>query len=243
MKTRRKFWIVHGIACVKRFLNDCGICARRKATLIRQFMADLPTWRAPAANTPFKFCGVDYCGPFFFRQARSECKALELLFPRLCTRCIYVELVTSLDLTSFLLAFPRFTNLRGPVNTFLSDNGATFCAAAEQFPSLLESRDFHCSHRKRNINWVKIPPYVPTQGGSWESMVKLFKSALSRVVGDARRKPSLTELQTFVSDAVRIVNDRPLTSVSCAPNDLTPISPSSFFGSAACLQHPHKCLS
>ena len=74
-------------------------------------------------------------------------------------------------------------------------------------------------------------------------MVKLFKSALSRVIGDARRKPSLTELQTFASDAVCIVNDRPLTSVSCAPNDLTLISSSSFFGPAACPQHPHKCLS
>ena len=61
-------------------------------------------------------------------------------------------------------------------------------------------------------------------------MVKLFKSALSRVIGDARRKPSLIKLQTFVSGAVRVVNDCPLTSVSCAPNELTPISRSLFLG-------------
>ena len=137
---------------------------------------------------------------------------------------------TRLDLNNFLLAFSRFTNLRGPVDAFLSDNGTTFCAAVERLPSLLESRDFQCFLRKRNINWVKIPPYAPSQGGSWESIVKLFKTALSRVIGDARRKPSLIELQTFVSDTFRIVNDRPLTSVSSAPNDLTPISPSSFLG-------------
>ena len=40
--------------------------------------------------------------------------------------------------------------------------------------------------------------------------------------------PSLIELQTFFSDAVRIVNDRPLTTLSDQPNDLAPISPSSF---------------
>ena len=138
-------------------------------------MADLPTWRAPAANKPFEFCSVDYCGPFFFRQARSECKAWGLLFTCLYTRCIHVELVTSLDLTSFLLAFPRFTNLRGPVDTFLSDNGATFCAVAEQLPSLLESKDFHCSHRKWNINWVKIPLMPPVRVGAgkvWLSYLK-----------------------------------------------------------------------
>ena len=29
IKTKLKFWIVHGIACVKRFLNDCSICTLR----------------------------------------------------------------------------------------------------------------------------------------------------------------------------------------------------------------------
>ena len=61
-------------------------------------------------------------------------------------------------------------------------------------------------------------------------MVKLFKNALSRVMVEIRRKPSLIKLQIFFSDALRIVNDRPLTSVSCEPNDLTAISPSSILG-------------
>ena len=61
-------------------------------------------------------------------------------------------------------------------------------------------------------------------------MVKLFKKALESVAGEARRKPSLIELQTFTSDAVRIVNDRPLTTLSSRPNDLMPITPSSFLG-------------
>ena len=118
MKTTLKFWIVHGIACVKRFLNNCSICVQRKATPIRQLMADLLTWRVTATNKPFKFCGVDYCGPFVFCQACSKCKAWGLLFTCLCTRCIHVELMTSLDLNNFLLAFSRFTNLHGPVDAF-----------------------------------------------------------------------------------------------------------------------------
>ena len=84
--------------------------------------------------------------------------------------------------------------------------------------------------RKSIIIRRKIPPYAPSQGGSWESMVKLFKTALHRVLHNTRRMPSLIELQTFFSDVVRIVNDRPLTTLSDQPNDLTPISPSSFLG-------------
>ena len=52
-------------------------------------------------------------------------------------------------------------------------------------------------------------------------MVKLIKKALTQVMGEARRTPSLIELQTFVSDAIRIVNDRPLTTISSTPGDLT----------------------
>ena len=61
-------------------------------------------------------------------------------------------------------------------------------------------------------------------------MVKLFKTALNKVLSDTRRMPTLIELQTFTSDAVRIVNDRPLTALDDHPNDLSPLTPSSFLG-------------
>ena len=230
MKTRQRFWIIRGISCVKRYLSDCSKCVRRKATPIRQLMADLPVCRVTATNKPFKFSGCDFLGPLKFRQGRSECKAWGLLFTCLCTRCIHVEIVTSLDLDSFLLAFSRFTNLRGNVDTMYSDNGSTFRAAADRLPSLLQSNVFQNSLRKKGINWVFIPPYSPSQGGSWEIMVKLFKKALYAVLDEVRRMPTLIELQTFTSDAVRIVNDRPLTSLSSEPNDLAALSPSSFLG-------------
>ena len=50
MKASQMVWMVSGIACVKRFLNDCSICTRRKATPVRQLMASLPTWRVTATN-------------------------------------------------------------------------------------------------------------------------------------------------------------------------------------------------
>ena len=230
MKTRQRFWIIHGISSVKRYLADCAKCSLKKAKPIRQLMADLPSFRVTAVNKQFKFCGTDYFGSILYRQNRSQCKAWGLLFTCLCTRCVHVEVVTGLDLNNFILAFSRFINLRGPVDTFFSDNGKSFCAAEKQLPLLLDSTEFHNSLRKRSINWVRIPPYSPSQAGSWESMVKLIKTALSQVLGEARRLPSLIELQTFVSDAIRIVNDRPLTTLSDTPNDLSPLTPSCFLG-------------
>ena len=171
MKTRQRYWIIHSIVNVKHFIADCGHCCLRKAKPIRQLIADLPECQVALCNKPFKFCGSDYLGPFHFRVGRSSCKAWGILFTCLCTRCLHVEVVTSLDLNSCLLAFSRFTNLRGAVDTTYSDNGSTFCAAADRLPDLLKSTEFYNSLRKCNINWVRIPPYASSQGGSWEIMV------------------------------------------------------------------------
>ena len=140
-------------------------------------MVDLPACRITPTNKPFKFCDTDYLGPYIYRQNRSNCKAWELLFTCLCSRCIRVhaKIVTGLDLNSFLLAFSRFTSLRGAVDTMYPDNGSTFCGAAEQLSTLFGSTEFYNSLCQSNINWVRILSYVPSQGGSWESMIKLFK--------------------------------------------------------------------
>ena len=51
-----------------------------------------------------------------------------------------------------------------------------------------------------------------------------------RVLENTHRLPILIELQTYFSDAVRVVNDRPLTTLSDSPNNLKPISPAFFLG-------------
>ena len=145
-------------------------------------------------------------------------------------RCIHVELITGLDLNNFLLAFSHFVNLRGAVDTIYFDYGSTFHAAASVLLPLLSSTEFHNSLRKRNILSVNIPLYTPSQGGACKSRVKLFKTSLTWVMNKIYWKPSLIELQTFMPDAVRIVNDQPLTTVSDKPNDLAPLCATSFLG-------------
>ena len=80
MRTRQRFWIIYGVSSVKRYIAECGKCAIRRATPIRQLMADLPVCRVSATNKSFKFCGCDYLGPFTYRQNRNHCKAWGLLF-------------------------------------------------------------------------------------------------------------------------------------------------------------------
>ena len=229
MQTRQQFWIIFGNGSVKHYLSDFAKCPLRKAKPVRQLLSDLPSFCVTKVYKPFQICGVDFLRPpLLYRLGRSECKSWGLLFSCLSTRCLHVEIVTGLDLSNFLLAFSRFINLRGRAETIYSDNGSTFCAAVKVLPNIFCSVEFNNSLRKQGINWIKIPPYAPSQVGAWESMVKLFKTMLHKVMDDARRLPILIELQTFTVETIRIVNDRPLPTSSDQPNDLLPITPSCF---------------
>ena len=141
----------------------------------------------------------------------------------MCTRAVHVEIVTSLDLNNFLLVFSQFTYLRRAVDIVYSDSGSTFCAAAEQLPLFISSTELQYSSANEHLA-------PPVKGESWKSVVKLIKNSLGRVLEEVRRMTPLIELQTFVCDAVRTVNDRPLTALSSAPNHLSTLTPACFLG-------------
>ena len=47
MKVKHRFWIIHGVSNVKRFLSECSRCAQKKATPFPQPMADLQCVKSP----------------------------------------------------------------------------------------------------------------------------------------------------------------------------------------------------
>ena len=140
LSTRQKFWIANGNSVVRRYLRDCGVCAIKRARPIRQLMSDLPLARLAANKKPFFHCGINYLGPLTFVEGRSHRKAWGLLFTCMASRAIHVELVTALSLDEFLLAFTRFVDIRGQVDTIYSDNGSTFQAGSRKLPELIESK-------------------------------------------------------------------------------------------------------
>ena len=229
LSTRKKFWIVNGNASVKRYLSECGNCALDKAKPVRQLMADLPAARTAASHKVFAICGLDYFGPVNYVEGRSTRKAWGLLFTCMASRAIHVEIVNSLSLKDFVLAFSRFNDVRGGVEVIYSDNGSTFQAAAKTLPALLKTPELRNSLRKKGVKWEFIPPYSPSQGGAWEAMIKQFKLILHRILDSSTHTPNLIELITFCSNSVRVVNERPITPLSDDPRDNTVVTPASLF--------------
>ena len=58
-------------------------------------------------------------------------------------------------------------------------------------------------------------------------MIKVFKRMPTHIANLSQKMLSFVEVQTYISNATRLVNDRPLTPLSDDPKDYTAISPSS----------------
>ena len=44
LQTRQRFWVIFGNGSVKFYISECAECVLQKAKLIRQLMADLPSF-------------------------------------------------------------------------------------------------------------------------------------------------------------------------------------------------------
>ena len=82
----------------------------------------------------FSVTGLDHAGPLYCSDT-GEQKLSIVLFTCSITRALHLELVDSLSLDDFLLAFRRFVARRALPNILYSDNAKTFKAAK----SLLQS--------------------------------------------------------------------------------------------------------
>lgn len=83
-------------------------------------MADLPP--CPA----FFSTGMDCFGPSLVKIGCRNEKRWGILFKCLTTRAVHIEILTSLDTDSFLMALRRFISRRGKPAELFSDQGTNF---------------------------------------------------------------------------------------------------------------------
>ena len=194
-------------------------------------MADLPSDRMEPAP-PFTYSGVDYFGPFYVKEGRSERKRWGCLFTCLVTRSIHIEVVNSLTTDGFINAYRRFVGRRGPIRSLRSDRGTNFVGAKAELESALAEMDQQSIKKKLlldNCDWVEFKmnfPYASHMGGVWERMVRSVRSVLSALLTQHGSSLDSELLHTLMVDAEAIVNSRPLT---CVDADTPPLTPSQLF--------------
>ena len=232
---RERYWIIKGLSAVQKQLRKCHECRRINERPGRQVMAPLPAIRVKSNDDqhPFSIVGVDYFGPLNVTRcvktrSRSNVvmKRYGCIFTCLKTRAIHLELARDLSTDSFINVLHRFIARRGPPRLILSDNGTNFKCASAEVVNALKNLNQDCIQRNmsdKGIAWRFNPPAASHQGGVWERLIRSVRKILTAMLRN--RIANEDTLHTFLCEAEKILNDRPLTRVSNDINDCATLTP------------------
>lgn len=149
-------------------------------------------------------------------KKRVSMKVWGVLFCCMSSRAIHVELANTLSTESFILAYQRFTSIRGHPQKVRSDPGTNFIGAK---PILLEMYAYLEHQDKFSLEeyaakngtywaWKILPADSPHRNGAAEAAVKIIKRALQslgRVEG-----LTFSEFLTTIKLAANLANERPI---------------------------------
>ncbi|XP_077137327.1 uncharacterized protein LOC143800756 [Ranitomeya variabilis] len=186
-------------------------------------MADLPADRL-SPDPPFTSVGLDVFGPWSVvtrrtRGGQANSKRWAVMFTCMSIRAVHIEVIESLDTSSFINALRRFIAIRGPIKHIRSDRGTNFVGAAKELgiPSNLDYKTLERFLSDQSCTWSFNPPHSSHMGGSWERMIGLVRRILdSTLLQEGTARLTHESLITFMAEAAAIINARPLVPV---PND------------------------
>ena len=219
LRTRKKAWIMQGRRAVKKVLNNCVTCRKKRAKMCQQVMSDLPQERTQRAS-PFEYTTLDLFGPFEMKDSvkrRTSKKVWGIVFCCMASRAVHADLTDDQSTESFLQAYSRFVALRGHPRQLWSDRGTNFIGAKPALSELhkhlacLQTVSIEDVAAKNGTEWKWDfhPADAPHRNGAAEAAVKLLKRALMSLGGTVG---SLTwgELQTLFYQAANLTNERPI---------------------------------
>eukprot|EP00794_Sanderia_malayensis_P006668 gene6668-biopygen5443 len=206
---RSRFWIPKGRQCVKKAIKDCRHCKR---FTVRPFndptTAPIPEHRKTPGYA-FQTTGVDFAGPFYYKDNKRLKKAYITLFTCATTRAIHLELVTDMTATTFRKSLKSLVARRGTPSVIISDNAKTFKATAKWLRSIHKDKKTEEFSQDQKIDWRFNLSRASWWGGFFERMVGMVKSTLKKSLSQAHLK--FAELQEILLDVEFSLNNRPLT--------------------------------
>lgn len=153
------------------------------------------------------------------------------------TKAIAIELVDSLDTSAFLMAFQRFTSIRGTPTHIISDNGGNFRRGSKELFLAWEALDkVQLNDLYPRIKWTFTPPYAPHMNGAAERAVQIAKSAINRIAEPGTM--NFEEFRTLIAMAADLCNTRPLGYISSDLEDPQPLTPNHFLRGSATTKPP-----
>ncbi|XP_064478419.1 uncharacterized protein LOC135391824 [Ornithodoros turicata] len=227
------FSIIGGKRCIGAMIHHCITCRKLRRKLEHQKMADLPEDRL-SADPPFTYVGLDVFGPWMVASRRTRGglahnKRWAVLFTCMAIRAVHIEVIESMDTSSFINALRRFLALRGPVKQLRSDRGTNFVGACSELKMSavgFELRKVQRFLSEQGCTWIFNTSHSSHMGGVWERMIGMARRILdSMLLNDGSPRFSHEVLTTFLAEVTAIINGRPLVPVSSDPECPSVLSP------------------
>ena len=228
------YWLVDGNHEVAKELSLCVLCKKLRGPRLEQRMADLPADRVEA-TPPFTNVGFDVFGPWLIQTRKTRggttgSKRWGLVFTRLSSRAVHIEVLESMDTSSFICALRRFFALRGPASLLRCDRGTNFIGGKSELDEAMKEMDQRRLERyvkEQGCEWRFNPPYASHFGGTWERQIGTIRRVLDAMfleLGGSQLTHEL--LVTLMAGVTAIVNARPITTVLSDTEEPEPLSPS-----------------
>ncbi|KAK0144245.1 hypothetical protein N1851_017387 [Merluccius polli] len=196
-------------------------------------MADLPKDRL-CSDPPFTYVGLDVFGPWLVtarktRGGQAEAKRWAVIFACMSIRAIHIEVIESMDTSSFINALRRFFAIRGAVKLLRSDCGTNFVSACKELQidkKGCHNRNIDTYLQDNGCQWQFNPPHASHMAGSWERMIGVARRILdAMLLQHWHAKLTHEVLITFMAEVTAIVNAWPLTTVSTDPEHPVILTP------------------
>ncbi|XP_077149194.1 uncharacterized protein LOC143810206 [Ranitomeya variabilis] len=204
-------------------------------------MANLPPDRLNT-EPPFTNVGLDVFSPWSVatrrtRKILTEAKCWAVLFTCLSIRAVHIEVIESMDTSSFVNALHRFIAIRGPVKHIRSDRGTNFVGAAGelQIPSNLDIANVERYLGKQGCTWTFNLPHSSHMGGAWERMIGIAHKILDSIFLQVNTRLTQESLTTFLAEVSAIMNARPLTALSSDSGDPSIFTPAMLLTQKTCV--------
>jgi hypothetical protein len=144
-------------------------------------MAPLPFYRMPSARLyQFDHSAIDVAGPFQTKISQSMVKRWLLVIRCSTTGAVHLEMIDSMDTSSFLLAVERFLALRTRPSVFVADNGSNFKGGDSALQEIAGKGQINLEKAQSlfNIKFKFAPPRAPHFQGLVEQFVGAAKEAI-----------------------------------------------------------------
>ena len=228
------YWLIGGHRTVARELSKCVVCKKLRGPLLDQRMADLPADRTEVAPL-FTNVGFDVFGPWMVRSRKTRggaanSKRWGVVFTCLSSRAVHIEVLESMDTSSFICALRRFFAIRGTASLLRCDRGTNFTGAKAELDNALAELDQHKVEKyahEQGCEWLFNPPHASHFGGAWERQIGTIRRVLDAMFAELGSSQLTHELLvTLMAEVSAIVNARPIALVPTDVDEPQPLSPS-----------------